>query len=163
MGRRRWRSQFTYTCAYEDGIVFEPTPQDDDEEEEEEATPSSAAPAAPPPPPPVTVPQTPPSTKMEEASASSSSTSGGSSADPLASYSNAVVLLYTSMTRDQIATVATRKVITQLKSLKVPYVELDGTDPNNKAVRTALWSKGERECRYISDTLCGQHRLYMQE
>ena len=63
------------------------------------------------------------------------------SGDPLAGYGETVVVLFTSMSRDQLATVATRKVVTQLQGFGMPYVELDGTDPNNKAVRTALWSK----------------------
>ena len=85
--RRRWRSQFTYTCAYEDGIVLRPTPQDDDEEEEA-ATPSSALP-------PhllrhlLQLPCRRPHPLPNEGASASSSTSG-SSADPLASYSNAV-------------------------------------------------------------------------
>ena len=61
----------------------------------------------------------------------------------LAAYAGKVVVLYTPMTRDQLATVATRKIVTQLEGLSAPFVQLDGTDPNNKAVRTALWQKAD--------------------
>jgi hypothetical protein len=47
-----------------------------------------------------------------------------------------VVLLYTPMTRDQLATVATRKIIMQLR---IPFVEVDGTQPESKLIRSAIW------------------------
>ena len=43
--------------------------------------------------------------------------------DPLSAYGDKVVVLYTPMTRNQLATVATRRVVTQLKALSIPYVE----------------------------------------
>ena len=61
------------------------------------------------------------------------------SVDPLAAYSATVVLLYTPMTRDQLATVATRKIATQLQGLRVPFSEVDGTQVEHKDVRAALW------------------------
>ena len=93
------------------------------------AAPPAAATAAPPaaPPPPPAVPPT--------------AASAGEAADPLDAYGDKVVILYTSMTRDQLATVATRKVVTQAQALGLPYVELDGTDATHKAVRTALWAR----------------------
>ena len=63
--------------------------------------------------------------------------------DPLSAYGDKVVVLYTPMTRNQLATVATRRVVTQLKALSIPYVELDGTDLDNKLVRAALWAKAD--------------------
>ena len=68
---------------------------------------------------------------------------GGSAADPLARYANTTVVMHTSMTRDQLATVATRKIVTQLVGLGVEFVQLDGMDPENKEVRKALWSKAD--------------------
>jgi hypothetical protein len=43
------------------------------------------------------------------------------------------------MTRDQLATVATRKMATQLQGLRVPFLEVDGTQVEHKDVRAALW------------------------
>ena len=34
-------------------------------------------------------------------------------------------------------------MVTQLKALSIPYVELDGTDLDNKLVRAALWAKAD--------------------
>ena len=66
-------------------------------------------------------------------------TPSSASVDPLAAYSATVVLLYTPMTRDQLATVATRKIATQLQGLRVPFSEVDGTQVEHKDVRAALW------------------------
>ena len=44
------------------------------------------------------------------------------------------------MTRDQLATVATRKIVTQLDGLGAPYVQLDGMAPENKELRKELWA-----------------------
>ena len=65
----------------------------------------------------------------------------GEASDPLAQYASMCVVLYTSMTRDQLATVAHRKIVTQLEGLKADFVQIDGIDPNHKAVRAALWAK----------------------
>jgi len=59
--------------------------------------------------------------------------------DPLAQYDQMCVLLYTSLSTDQIATVLQRKISTQLEALHAPYVQLDGVDPVNAAARRALW------------------------
>ena len=61
----------------------------------------------------------------------------------LDSYSDMLVLLYTSMTRDQLATVATRKIVTQAEALGLPLVQLDGLDPANKPLRSVLWQRAE--------------------
>jgi len=61
-------------------------------------------------------------------------------AGPLGAFSDRVVVLYTSMTRDQLATVATRKIITQLEGMGVPFAQLDGTQPEHKETRGALWA-----------------------
>ena len=66
-------------------------------------------------------------------------TPSSASVDPLSAYSATVVLLYTPMTRDQLATVATRKIATQLQGLRVPFSEVDGTQVEHKDVRAALW------------------------
>ena len=58
----------------------------------------------------------------------------------LAAYRGKCVVLYTSMTRDQLATVATRKIVTQLEGMGVPFAQLDGSAPENKDVRSELWS-----------------------
>ena len=61
--------------------------------------------------------------------------------DPLAEYARRVVVLFTSMTRDQLATVATRKLLTQLDSLSVEVVQLEGQDSANHAARKELWKR----------------------
>lgn len=57
----------------------------------------------------------------------------------LQSYGDQILVLYTPMTRDQLATVTTRRLMTHLEGLSIPHVRLDGTDPSNKAVRSSLW------------------------
>jgi hypothetical protein len=61
-------------------------------------------------------------------------------ADPLAAYRDKCVVLYTSMAHDQLAVVATRKIVTQLESMSVPFVQLDGMAPENVDARRLLWS-----------------------
>ena len=105
------------------------------------AAPPPPTPAAPPPPPPAPPIATAASGAKESmAPTDSPANAFGGTASALAAYPDKVVVLYTSMTRDQLATVATRKIVTQLEGLHVPFVELDGTQPTNKDVRSALWS-----------------------
>ena len=51
-----------------------------------------------------------------------------------------MLLLVTPMAHDQLATVATRKIVTQLEGRGAAFVQVDGTRPENREVRSALWA-----------------------
>ena len=63
--------------------------------------------------------------------------------DALSRYRSQVVVLFTPMTNDHVATVATRKLLTQLKGLAAPLVQLDGTAHENHSVRAVLWTRAD--------------------
>ena len=119
------------------------------------APPPSASATAPPPSASATAPPPPP----VEPPQGGATSGGGNEDDPLRTYADhgQVVLLYTSMTRDQLATVATRKVVTQLDGLGVDYVQLDGSCADHRSVRAALWalagaSPGTYPIMYVPQT-----------
>jgi hypothetical protein len=113
------------------------------------ATPAAApvpVSTAPPPPAPVKTPA-PPAPASVPSAAAAAPPPPAAPAPPtgpppagLEALNEKVVVLYTPMTRDQLATVATRKIVTQLEGLGVAFEQLDGMGEKNKELRKALWA-----------------------
>ena len=91
----------------------------------------------------------PPTSRVRRAGASDASSASGTSLSPtvgarfgpLEGCAGAVVLMNTSMWRDELATGTADAVRSLLGDLALPFIELDGAEPGNAALRDELWHR----------------------